>query len=205
MTEIFSVDDDLKADPANCKIIATLSNGTIKTLCDVKEVPSTTSLTPSSIADLNSTLVPNICSPGRGVEPGQSCSCRIFQQARQFKTSLLSQWNVWWFLCPSPLTIFIAHKAQVTFPSFSWAGRGEDPPAQPPVLQAGNDGGPAEHPLHPLHPLQYWDGDHRLQVRARQQWGSESQLNTALFPVPPWAAPVPAILNRQATGWRPSR
>ena len=69
ITEIFSVDEDLKADPANCKIIATLSNGTIKTLCDVKEAA------PSN-PDLSSAAW---C----GGEPDQAGPCRVYQQARQ--------------------------------------------------------------------------------------------------------------------------
>ena len=86
ITEIFSVDEDLKADPADCKIIATLSNGTIKTLCDVKAAPSTlTSLTSGSLADINSGLVPS-----GSEEPDLSCSCMIYQQARQYNTSLQS-------------------------------------------------------------------------------------------------------------------
>ena len=69
ITEIFSVDEDLKGDPANCKIIATLSNGTIKTLCDVKEAA------PSN-PDLSSAAW---C----GGEPDQAGPCRVYQQARQ--------------------------------------------------------------------------------------------------------------------------
>ena len=92
ITEIFSVDEDLKADPANCKIIATLSNGTIKTLCDVKEAA------PSN-PDLSSAVW---C----GGEPDQAGPCRVYQQARQPFISMKFRLEV---SLPCALTIFIAH------------------------------------------------------------------------------------------------
>ena len=95
ITEIFSVDEDLKGDPANCKIIATLSNGTIKTLCDVKEGTSSPALTPGSLVDINTKLVEPLCPAGCGGEPDLSCSCLIYHQARQYQYTsafnLLSQ------------------------------------------------------------------------------------------------------------------
>ena len=77
---LYSVDDDLNENPPGCKIIATLSNGTIKTLCDVKETnPTPFSDSVSEMVSSKLERAGSISPQQRLVQTNLSCSCVLYQ------------------------------------------------------------------------------------------------------------------------------
>ena len=93
--------DNLSKDPGSCKIIATMSNGTIKTLCDTKENGSINeSLSeiigkklendPTTYSSPTMRLVPNVYHYQNGIQlvqdslqENQDCKCNGFSYLDQ--------------------------------------------------------------------------------------------------------------------------
>ena len=70
----------MNENPPGCKIIATLSNGTIKTLCDVKETnPTPFSDSVSEMVSSKLERAGSISPQQRLVQTNLSCSCVLYQ------------------------------------------------------------------------------------------------------------------------------